>query len=176
MELDALKRAEIFETLEETQTARLLAVARQHRFERGECLFLLGDHADRLYVVLSGRIELSFPLMFGGAVREVAVETKTPVSVLGWSALVRPYRFTLSARAVEPSELAAFPRNELQMLFETEPKIGYAFTRHVSEVIGRRLLQVQALWARELQRSVTSYMRAPGQAPPGPVPPSTPGR
>ncbi len=176
MELDTLKRAEIFETLEEAQTARLLTVARPHRFERGECLFLLGDHADRLYVVLSGRVELSFPLLFGGAVREVAVESKAPVSVLGWSALVRPFRFTLSARAVEPSELAAFPRNELLSVFESDPKIGYAFTRHVSEVVGRRLLQVQALWARELQRTVTSYMNAPGQAPPEPATPPSQGR
>ena len=176
MDPEILKRAEIFETLEASQTARLLAVARPHRLERGECLFLLGDHADRLYVVLSGKMELSFPLMFGSAVREVAVETKSPVSVLGWSAFVKPYRFTLSARAVEPTELAGFPRNELQMVFESDPRIGYAFTRHVSEVVGRRLLQVQALWARELQRTVTSYMRDPGQAPPDPSPPSPQGR
>lgn len=176
MDPEILKRAEIFETLEEAQTTRLLAVARQHRLERGECLFLLGDHADRLYVVLSGRMELSFPLLFGSAVREVAVESKTPVSVLGWSALVKPFRFTLSARAVEPTELAGFPRNELQAVFESDPRIGYAFTRHVSEVVGRRLLQVQALWARELQRTVTSYMRTPEQAPPNPSPPTPQGR
>lgn len=176
MDLDTLKRAELFETLEAAQTARLVAVARQHRLERGECLFLLGDHADRLYVVLSGRMELSFPLMFGGAVREVAVESKPPVSVLGWSAMVKPFRFTLSARAVEPTELAGFPRNELQMVFESDPRIGYAVARHVSEVVGRRLLQVQALWARELQRTVTSYMNAPGQAPPEPMPPPSQGR
>ncbi len=176
MDTEVLKRAEIFETLEEAQTTRLLTVARQHRLERGECLFLLGDHADRLYVVLSGKMELSFPLMFGSAVREVAVESKTPVSVLGWSALVKPFRFTLSARAVEPTELAGFPRNELQAVFESEPRIGYAFTRHVSEVVGRRLLQVQALWARELQRTVTGYMRDSGQAPPDPSPPSPQGR
>jgi hypothetical protein len=32
--------------------------------------------------------------------------------------------------------------------------------RHIAEVVGRRLLQVEALWARELQRAVTDSLAA----------------
>jgi len=98
-----LGRAAIFEGLQDTEVTRLLAVARVHQCHKGECLFLLGDHADRLYVVLSGKVELTFPLSFGGVVRDVLVESKAPGSALGWSALVKPHRFTLSARAAEAS-------------------------------------------------------------------------
>ncbi len=160
MDTAELRRATIFGELEDTEVARLLAVARTQHCHKGECLFLLGDHADRLYIVLSGKMELTFPLSFGGDVRDVLVESKTPGSALGWSALVKPHRFTLSARAAETSELATFLRQDLLRVFEAEPRMGYIVMRHVAEVVGRRLLQVQALWARELQRAVTDSLTA----------------
>jgi CRP-like cAMP-binding protein len=105
-------------------------------------------------------VELTFPLSFGGAVREVSVESKTPGSVLGWSALVKPHRFTLSARAAEKSELATFSRTDLLRVFEADPRVGCVVMQHIAEVVGRRLLQVEALWARELQRVVTDSLAA----------------
>jgi CRP-like cAMP-binding protein len=160
MDTGELRRAPIFAELHDAEAARLLAEARPQHCRRGECLFLLGDHADRLYVVLTGKVELTFPLSFGDVVRDVPVELKTPGSALGWSALVKPHRFTLSARAAEPSELAAFLRHDLMRVFEAEPRIGYVVMRQIAEVVGRRLLQVQALWARELQRALTNSLAA----------------
>jgi len=150
--------ASFFAELQESETAPLLTMAHPLSCRANECLFLLGEHADRLYVVLSGKVELTFPLSFGGTVRDIPVESKTPGSALGWSALVKPHRFTLSAWAAEASELATFRRDDLLQLFEAEPRIGYVVMRHVAEVVGRRLLQVQALWARELQRAVTDSL------------------
>lgn len=160
MDTNLLRSAAMFGELQDADAARLLAVARPQQCHKGECLFLLGDHADRLYVVLSGKVQLSFPLSFSGVVRDVPVESKMPGSALGWSALVKPHRFTLSARAEESSEVAAFLRQDLLGLFEREPRIGYVVMRHIAEVVGRRLLQVQALWARELQRVVTDSLAA----------------
>jgi CRP/FNR family cyclic AMP-dependent transcriptional regulator len=160
VDTEALRRAAIFGDLRDTEVAQLLAVTRSQQCHKGECLFLLGDHADRLYVVLTGKVELTFPLSFGGIVRDVPVESKTPGTALGWSALVKPHRFTLSARGVETSELATFLRQDLLRVFEAEPRIGYFVMRHIAEVVGRRLLQVQALWARELQRAVSDSLAA----------------
>lgn len=160
MDAGELAQTGIFVGLRDAEAARLLALAHPRHCRKGECLFLLGDHADRLYVVRSGKVELSFPMSFGGVVRDVPVESKTPGGALGWSALVKPHRFTLSARAAETSELDAFLRQDLTQLFEAEPHIGCVVMRHVSEIVGRRLLQVQALWARELQRAVTDSLAA----------------
>lgn len=158
MDTSELCSAPIFSELEDAEVQRLLAVARPQQCYAGECLFLLGDHADRLYVMLSGKVELTFPLSFEGVVRDVPVELKTAGSALGWSALVKPHRFTLSARAVETSDLAAFLRHDLLRVFEAEPHIGAVVMRHLAELVGRRLLQVQALWARALQRAVTDSL------------------
>jgi CRP-like cAMP-binding protein len=149
-----IRKTALFEGLHDAEAARLLEIARPRECSKTECLFLLGDHADRLYVVLSGAVELNFPVTFGSTVRDVPLEVRTQGSALGWSALVKPYRFTLSARATEPTDLVTFLRQDLLRVFEEEPRAGYVVMRHVGEIVGRRLLQVQALWARELQRVV----------------------
>ena len=159
-----LRRAAIFEELTDAEAARLVAIAHSRHGHKGECLFLLGDHADRLYVVLHGKVELTFPLSFGGVVRDMPVESKTSGSTFGWSALVKPHRFALSARAAEPSEVAVFGRQELLHVFAAEPRIGFVVMQRIAELVGRRLVQVQALWARELQRTVTESLAVAGEA------------
>ena len=160
MDPGELRGAAIFEGLLEADTARLFEFARPVPCREGDYLFRLGDAADRLYVVLTGRVELTFPLALGSVTREVPFESRARGSTVGWSALVDPYRFTLSARAAESSDLAAFPREELFRLFEAEPRIGHVVMRRIAEIVGRRLLQMQALWVRELQRAVTDSLAA----------------
>ncbi len=154
-----LGRADLFRDLGRDDVREVLALGRVRPLGAGRYLFLLGDNADELYVVLGGRLDLCLPITLRGAVRDVGVESVGAGQTLGWSALVRPYRFTLSARATEPSEVIAFARVDLQDLFASHPKVQSAFLTRVSEVVGTRLVTFQALWVRELQRAVESEER-----------------
>jgi CRP-like cAMP-binding protein len=165
-----LDRAELFQGLGRDRVRRAVAIGRARTLEAGRYLFLLGDNADEAYVVLRGSLDLCLPIALRGTVKDVRVESVGVGQALGWSALVRPYRFTLSARATEPSEVIAFARVDLQDLFEAEPAIRFAFLTRVSEVVGTRLVTFQALWVRELQRAVESeaQRRRSGEAAGGP--------
>lgn len=160
---DFLAQPNLFPGLDSKGVERLSGIARKRTLESGEYLFLLGDNAEDFYVVVLGSVDLCFPLSFHGAVKDITVETATAGQILGWSALVKPYRFTLSARATAASEVLAFSRRELLPLFEAEPTVGCAFLTKVSEVVGVRLLTFQALWARGLQQ----LLEAETQARPG---------
>jgi CRP-like cAMP-binding protein len=151
-----LGRAELFRGLGHDRVRRALAIGRARSLEAGRYLFLLGDNADEAYVVLRGSLDLCLPIALRGTVKDVRVESVGVGQALGWSALVRPYRFTLSARATEPSEVIGFARSDLQELFRSDPDIALSFLTHVSEVVGTRLVKFQALWVRELQRAVES--------------------
>lgn len=151
---EVINKSELFEGLGDDDVDRIASVAGRKTLHSGEYLFLLGDHADSLYVLLDGKMQVCFPLSVKGTMKDITVETKKAGDVLGWSAFVKPYRFTLSARAADPSELATFPRPELTSLFEQDSRLGYVFMRRLSELVGRRLLTRQALWTRELQRSL----------------------
>lgn len=159
--MDPLRNSELFSGIEPAVQTHLVAIARRQALARGEYLFLLGDHADRLFVLLEGRMEVCCLLTLGGAVKDIAVETIEPGGTLGVSALVRPYRFTLSARAAEKSELASFARKELLDMLDSDPRVGFAFMRRLTEVLGRRFLTMQALWGRELQRSLSQRAGSP---------------
>lgn len=163
---DALGQCELFSGLGEPEVARLRAIVQTKTLRAGEYLFLLGERAEGLYVLTRGQVDLCFPFSFRGHIRDITFESKGQGSLVGWSGLVAPFRFTLSARVVEPAEVAFLPRVELVRIFDEEPKIGYVCLRGLSDVIGHRLLAMQALWARELQRVVTSGLESAAAAKP----------
>lgn len=151
---DVFKDSDLFQGFTLDDVERLSAIGRSQRLAAGDYLFLLGDHADCLYVVASGTVELCLPMSLPGIVKDIPVESATGGRALGWSALVKPYRFTLSARASEPTEVIGFAREELQRLFGEAPALGNRFLANLSELVGLRLMTFQALWVRELQRAL----------------------
>jgi len=161
-----LSQGELFEGLSGEGLRRLLATGKSRTLPAGEYLFRLGDDAGDFYVLVKGQVDLCFPMRLRGAVKDVTVESVGPGQALGWSALVKPHRFTLSARAIEPSEVIGFTRRDLLELFQAEPSIGYAFFTKVSEIVGIRLHTFQALWVRELQRTLEAEtQRLAGRSP-----------
>lgn len=157
---DILKDADLFAGFSVDAVLQLSAIARWHVLAPGEYLFLLGENADYLFVVASGTVDLCLPMTIGGVVKDVPVESAAPGGALGWSALVKPYRFTLSARAATPAEVIGFARTDLQRLFARAPELGSRLFANLSELVGFRLLTFQALWVRELQRSIESEHRS----------------
>lgn len=150
--VELLRQAELFEDLSDEGLRRVSGIAHPRTLRAGEYLFLLGDDASDFFVVTRGNVDLCFPMPLRGQVKDIPVESVGVGKALGWSALVKPYRFTLSARATEPSELVSFPRRSLMELFDSDPQTGRAFFMRISELVGIRLVTFQALWVRELQR------------------------
>lgn len=149
-----LERCEMFAGLAPDDLSLLAGFAKRVTLENGQYLFLLGDPADRLFVICTGQIETCFPIFISGSMRDIAVETRGPGDALGWSTFVRPHRFTLSARAKGPVDVLALPRTEIDRVTSENPQLGCRLTARISDMLGRRLLTMQALWVRELQRAV----------------------
>lgn len=153
---EVLRQVELFRDLGSDGVRRVLAIGKSETLDAGQYLFLLGDDANELFVVVKGSLDLCLPIALRGSVKDITVESVGAGQALGWSALVRPYRFTLSARATEASEVIGLARRDLQELFGAEPAIGLSILTKVSEIVGTRLVTFQALWVRELQRTVES--------------------
>ena len=120
----------------------------------GDTLYRLGDAADCLYTIGRGRISLTLPMEVRDRDEDIPVEERGPGQTVGWSALIPPHRFTLSAHALVESEVVALPRLALADYFAANPVVGYAVTRNVASVVGQRLQIFQAMWLREIQRVV----------------------
>jgi hypothetical protein len=82
------------------------------------------------------------------------VEERVPGQTVGWSALIPPYRFTLTATAPLETEVLAFSRDALREHFAARPLTGYTVSNNLASVIGERLQLFQTMWVREIQRMV----------------------
>ena len=145
---------ELLKGLSPTEIEQVLALGNRMTVPSGASLFRLGDPADCLYLTVRGRIRLTLPMMVRGREEDILVEERSPGQTVGWSALVPPYRFTLSATAPLETEVIALPREALRAFCEVSPAVGYKIGMNLAVVVGNRLQQVQAMWLREMQHIV----------------------
>jgi len=116
--------------------AALAALAELRQIPAGHVLFRDGDPSNFLAVVLSGRIALRVRVPERGPLTILTVE---PGDVVGWSAVVPPYRATSTAVALVESELAAFDGNELRATLAQDDSLAAAFYPLLLKAVARRL-------------------------------------
>jgi CRP-like cAMP-binding protein len=136
------------------QAAALMALGKRLVLSSAAELFHLGDAADSLFVVQRGRVRLTLPMALRGQTEEALVEERVPGQTVGWSALIPPYRFTLTATAPLETEVVALSREALLAHFMAYPDVGQVVALNLACVIGQRLQLFQTMWLREMQRTV----------------------
>jgi CRP/FNR family cyclic AMP-dependent transcriptional regulator len=149
-----ISEAEIFTGLDAPEMTAFAAAALLRQYVAGERIFSLGDEARTLLVIGLGIVGLTIPVPIKGYVDDVILEEKLPGSVIAWSALVPPHRFTLGAKAKTDVELHCFDRDTLAALFEKYPRIHLVVTGNLNRVIASRVTLLEALVARDVQRWV----------------------
>jgi len=152
-----MAHSELFRDLPSRDTERLLGSATRVILPRGTVLFALGDSADSLYIVERGHLALTLPMKVLGREENILIEERHPGQALGWSALIPPHKFTLTATAPFDAEVLVLDRQMLLDYFEAEPEAGYLVARNVAEIVGQRLQVFQAMWLREMQRVVEMH-------------------
>ena len=148
------ERPELFHGLHDDQVDKILAQGHGLSLHGGDHLFALGGDAGQIFLIRRGRIRLTLPMQVRGQEEEILVEDMGPGQTVGWSALIPPYRFTLRATASVDTELIALSREALRDLFAAEPALGYTVSQNVASIVGERLQLFQAMWLREMQRTV----------------------
>ncbi len=146
--------AELLKGLASGECERVLALGKRVLLTTGAELFHLGDAADSIYLVSRGHLRLTLPMRVRNREEDVMVEERFSGQTVGWSALIPPYRYTLTATAPLETEVIALPREALNRCFAEHPEVGYIVSCNLACVIGGRLQIFQAMWLREIQRLV----------------------
>lgn len=147
-------QTDLLKGLTDDEAAGVMALGNTLVLAAGDVLFRLGEPAERMFLVRSGRIHLTLPVAIRGKDEDVLIEERLAGETVGWSGLIPPHRFTLKAMTPVATELTAFSRAALLEHFAANPIVAYAVTRNVASVIGQRLQVFQTMWTREMQRSV----------------------
>jgi CRP-like cAMP-binding protein len=139
----------LFMGLAPDEAEAFLRRCQEKSYRDGANLFMEQTEATRLYLILKGRIVLSFEMpQREGA--DTTVATLDPGDAVGWSAVVPPHQYRLSGYCKGDTTLLEIDRNTLQALFETNYHLAYIFMRNIAVLTGKRLNQVQDKLARAL--------------------------
>lgn len=108
-------------------------------YKAGEYIFMEGQHADRLYILLEGRI--GFDVQQNSS-RSIRVKDVTTNCFIGLSSVIesrqRQYRF--SAKALSDARLLEWNADELIKLCVTDQSMGYQVYRRIAQSLEERLM------------------------------------
>jgi CRP-like cAMP-binding protein len=129
---------------------RLASIGEVVDLAPGDLIVAEGQVAATLGIVLAGRIALRMLVPERGMITILTVE---PGDIVGWSAVVPPYRGTDDAVAIEPVRLLQFPGEALRLLLRADAVLAASLYPRLLQAVGRRLaatrLQLLDLFARE---------------------------
>jgi len=139
--IDTLKSSELFGGLEVNHLEEVANLCRGNSYRKGETIFREGDEAKELYVLADGRVALEMevrPLPDHPSI-PTAVEVVTEGETFGWSALVEPYVYTLSARCMAHCRVLAIDGDMLRQVMAGDISLGYELMKRLTKIISLRL-------------------------------------
>lgn len=135
----AIDVGELFAGASEATHARLAALARPETYQPGAVVYKVGDPADDLFVLESGRVE--FRIGREGRTSPAGFMLRKG-EVFGWAALLdsHPQRIA-NATALEQSVLLRISGKEALKALEADPQSGFLVMRRLSALIARYLAE-----------------------------------
>ena len=121
-------------------------------FSPGEVIFKSGERARYLYVLAGGQVDLIADVAskHQNTGDKVVIDTITTGGCFGWSAMVRPHFYVMSAVCTKAADVVTISGAELMGLLEDNNHIGYSIFQSLSHIIGARLRDVENTLARLL--------------------------
>ena len=127
-----LRRAPLFEGLDEDSARALRRQMPDVKLSRGEHLFMEGQEGDRLYIVLDGKLKLTRAAADG---RENLLSVLGPGEMFGELSLFDPRPRTSSASAITDATLAGLAHDALRAWLGDHPDVSI----HMLRALARRL-------------------------------------
>lgn len=139
--VEMLKRFPLLTYLPPEDLGELMEICKIETWEEGEAFAVEGDPADKLRLVLLGKVALDKRIQLGrhGSVRRATVSVIGPGEAVGWSALVAPYLFTVSGVCLEPCKFISLDGRQLQDFMAQNPRTAFRIMSGIAEMVGARL-------------------------------------
>jgi signal transduction histidine kinase len=138
-----LRQFAIFnESFTDEELAEIAKLCHEEEFcEEGARLFAEGDPAEKLYLILEGKVSLEKTVQLGrsGSSRQATVSIQGPGQITGWTSVVAPHIYTLSGVCLEPGKLLAIDGRDMRDFITTDPEAGLRFMAAIATIIRGRM-------------------------------------
>ncbi len=137
---EKLKKTDLFQDLSDHALEAIAGFAVQATIEEGDNIYQLGDDANDLYFLESGRVRFSIGV---GNRPDGSGSLILPGKIFGWAALLQELpRRVATASCLEDSTLYVIPREKLLELFEQDHAAGYQVMRRLATTIAGDFVSV----------------------------------
>ena len=143
---ETLRRYALFAGLEPGVFKTLAMMGDEVSLAAGTWIFQEGSEADALYLVDSGSVELKLKLDEAGE-HQIDLATLVAGDVLGWSALVEPYVYTLGAVASGDARLIRLDGAQLRGFMIDDCISGTVLMQRLAQALGKRLTNLRVQFA-----------------------------
>ncbi len=139
--VDTLKTSDMFHDLSDKELEKIAAHCRSRIVKLGGAIFTEGEPADEFFLLVEGKATLDMALrpVPGRPVIPTAVDVITQGDSLGWSSLVPPFTYTLTARCMTPCRVLAIKGDVLRKAMEDDPVLGFRFMTSLVILVKQRL-------------------------------------
>jgi signal transduction histidine kinase len=136
-----LRQFEIFKEFSDEELVKMAALCREECYPNGVKLFTEGAPAEKLYLVLEGKISLEKRIQLGrsDSSRHATVSIRGPGQLVGWTSLVPPYIYAFSAVCLGPSNLLAIDGHDMRTFMTQNPEAGLKFMERIAVLIRERM-------------------------------------
>jgi signal transduction histidine kinase len=139
----SLESSKLFGDLPPAEIRKLASVAREMRFAPGQVIFKEGDPGDGLYLVTSGRVQISAVISAG---ERYAFSTVLPGDVFGEMAVLDMLPRSAHASVEDETTVLFLPREPFVELLQNSPKLSLTMVQEIS----RRLREFNAQYIRKV--------------------------
>ena len=133
---EMLRRWPYFAGISEESLKAVAMIAEEKAVAARAHMFSEGDPADALNILVKGEVNIEYIL---GTGERRTVDTLVEGDILGWSALVEPYKYTAVGTATKPTQMITISAKKLRDLCEKDPQLGYHLTTQIAKLLAHRL-------------------------------------
>lgn len=132
-----LPRIPFFSSLDQSFLDEVVSIATLIEIKQGDWLFKQEEVAQHIYIITDGKISLT--IMFRDHIID-KLNAYMKFEIIGWSALVKPYIYTMGAIAETEAKALQINGQLLMELMEENKDQGYILLSNLTEVIAERLI------------------------------------
>lgn len=152
-----LKTASVFQGMNSEQLKLISGITTEEDINRGEELFRQGDLGDKMYIIISGNIEVLE--QSGETEQRIAVKVKT--ELLGEFAVLDDETRSLGARAIDHVKVLSVEKEELKELIREYPELAFEIFKVLIKTNRETNIQLRELSneVRKLKNDLSKYKR-----------------
>lgn len=150
-----LRRAGLFEGLDEAHLVELISRGRQRVLDPGQTVFLKGDRAEGFYVVLSGRVKVFKTSPKG---REQILRIMGPGEPVGEVAVLSGEAYPAGAETLEAGEVVYIPRQAYLDLVGREPEVAMRLPAALSARLRSFTTLIENLSLKDVSERLAAYL------------------